>query len=193
MVSADEEATVREARRLAEAAAAVRAQWVLTTFMTPLQGRTGPLVERCAAMFAEAGAGMAVEFSPLGAVTSISAALEVAEAAGKDRAGVLIDSWHFFRGDSSWEQLASVPLERIAYVQFDDAPPPVSENAMKETMHRRVMPGEGTFELDRFASTLLKRGWEGLVSVEVLSSELRRLPVPEFARRAYETTGRYWR
>jgi sugar phosphate isomerase/epimerase len=193
VVTADEEATLRRARRLAEAAAVVNAQWVLTTFATPLSAETRPLIERCAAMFAEAGSGMAVEFSPLGAVTSISAALGVVEAAGAARAGVLIDSWHFFRGDSTWEQLERVPLDRIAYVQFDDALPPVSEDGMHETMDRRAMPGDGTFELDRFASTLLHRGWAGLVSAEVLSADLRGLGVPDFARRAYQSTARYWR
>jgi len=193
VLSADEDSTLSQARRLAEVAAVVKAQWVLTTFPAPLNRETRPLIERCAAMFAEAGAGMAVEFSPLGAVTSISAALAVVEAAGVERAGVMIDSWHFFRGDSTWEQLERVPLDWIAYVQFNDAPPAVSENGMYETMHRRVMPGDGTFELGRFTSTLLGRGWAGLVSVEVLSAELRELPVPEFARLAYESTAPYWR
>jgi sugar phosphate isomerase/epimerase len=191
VVTADEEATLSRARRLAEGAAVVKARWVLTTFAAPLGTR--PLIERCAAMFAEAGAGMAVEFSPLGPVTSISAALDVVKAAGAGRAGVMIDSWHFFRGDSTWEQLERLPLHSIAYVQFCDGLPPVSEDGMHETMQRRAMPGDGTFELDRFASTLLDRGWAGLVSVEVLSAELRELPVPEFARRAYRSTARYWR
>ena len=193
VVTADEEATLRRARRLAEAAAVVNARWVLTTFAAPLGGQTRPLIERCAAMFAEAGSGMAVEFSPLGPVTSISAALDVVKAAGAGRAGVMIDSWHFFRGDSTWEQLERLPLDSIAYVQFNDALPPVSDDGIHETMNRRAMPGDGTFELDRFGSTLLDRGWAGLVSVEVLSAELRELPVPEFARRAYESTARYWR
>jgi sugar phosphate isomerase/epimerase len=135
---------------------------------------------------------MAVEFSPLGPVPSISAALAVVNAAGEGSAGVVIDTWHFFRGDSTWEHLERMPLDQIAYVQFTDAPSPVSENGIYETMHRRAMPGDGTFELDRFASTLLDRGWAGLVSVEVLSAELRELPVAEFARRAFESTARYW-
>jgi len=47
------------------------------------------------------------------------------------------------------------------------------------------MPGDGTFEFERFAATLLDRGWLGTVSVEVLNAGLRRLPVPEFAELAY--------
>ncbi|OAA27452.1 hypothetical protein UG55_1008103 [Frankia sp. EI5c] len=30
------------------------------------------------------------------------------------------------------------------------------------------------------------------MSVEVLNRDLRALPVPEFARRAYESSARYW-
>jgi sugar phosphate isomerase/epimerase len=191
VVSTDEESTLRSASRLAAAAAAVRAPWVLTVFTAPLEA-TAPLIERCSAVLAEAGTRMAVEFSPLGPVPSLAAALDVADIAGADRAGVVIDTWHFFRGGGTWEDLARVPLGRIAYVQFADAPPPVSDNGMKETMHRRVMPGDGEFDLDRFAATLLDRGWSGVVSVEVLSAELRQLPVPEFAKLAYQSTARYW-
>jgi sugar phosphate isomerase/epimerase len=187
------EANLRHAQELAEAADAVRAEWVLTTFAVPITRDSARAIARFAAMFAEAGAKMAAEFSPLGGVTSIPAALAVVEAAGFDRAGVLIDSWHFFRGDSTWENLETVPLERLAYVQFDDALEPVSDDALDETMNRRVMPGDGVFDLERFTSTLLDRGWQGLVSVEVLSDDLRRLSTPEFARIAYEKTTRYWR
>ena len=82
-----------------------------------------------------------------------------------------------------------MPLGRIAYVQFSDAPDARSDDLLDETMNRRVMPGNGGFELERFASTLLlERGWEGLVSIEVLSRDLGRLPVAEVRRLAYEST-----
>jgi hypothetical protein len=54
------------------------------------------------------------------------------------------------------------------------------------------VPGEGILELDCFATTLLNRGWDGLVSAEVLSAELRTLSVDELARRLHDTTARYW-
>ncbi len=193
LVTADEKSTLRQARQLCEAAALVKAEWVLTIFGGTLDRSANDVIARCAAMFTEVGAKMAVEFSPLGAVTSLSAGLEVVEAAGADRAGLLIDTWHFFRGDSTWKQLEQVPLERIAYIQFDDAPPPISDDGMRETIHRRVLPGDGEFELGRFASTLLDRGWDGLVSIEVLSRSLRELPVSEFARLAYARSAPYWR
>lgn len=193
LVSDDRAATVAAARRLAEAAGVVGAEWVLTVFRAGLNPSTTDLITESAAIIAESGARMAVEFSPLGAVRSIADGLEVVRAAGPDRSGLLIDSWHFFNGGGGWDDLAGVPLEQIAYVQFADGLPPVSDNGMDETTNRRALPGEGVFALERFASTLLDRGWQGTVSVEVLNRELRDLPVAEFSRRAFTTAARYWR
>lgn len=151
------------------------------------------IVKRCANMFDTAGAGLAVEFSPLGPISSIRDGMDVVRAATRGgRAGLMIDSWHFSFSDSTWSDLAAVPLDDIAYVQFTDALEPESrERLIRETLHRRALPGEGILELDRFATTLRDRGWDGIVSVEVLSAELRELPVDVLVGRLYATTAPY--
>ncbi len=93
LFSDDEPATLASAEKLAEAAALVSAEWVLTVFRSGLN---------------------------------------------RDTAGLMIDSWHFSFGDSTWKDLASVPLEKVAYVQFADGLAPVSADLMRETMDRRV-------------------------------------------------------
>jgi sugar phosphate isomerase/epimerase len=188
----DEAETLAAAARLAEAAATMQARWVLTTFRAELNDKTARLIERCAAMFADAGARMAVEFSPLGPITSISKGMDIVKVAGPNRAGLMIDTWHFSFGDSTWDDLAQVPLDRIAYVQFTDALAPESDDLMHETIDRREVPGAGVLELERFASLLRGRGWEGLVSVEVLSSQLRELPVAAVVKRLRDATYPYW-
>jgi sugar phosphate isomerase/epimerase len=192
-ITGNHEKTLSYAEKLAEAAATVKAEWVMTGFAVPVEGATAQVVSRCADMFREAGARMAVEFSVRGIVASIADALDVVElAGGTDQAGIVIDTWHFFRATSTWEQLEEVPLERIAYVQFNDGLAAISDDLGNETMNRRAFPGAGIFDLDRFASTLLARGWHGMVSVEVLNAELRNLPVADFAQRAYAATLPYW-
>jgi sugar phosphate isomerase/epimerase len=192
VVTDDADTTIATAERLAAQAALVGARWISTTFTAPLSDTTRPVLARCAAMFAEAGATMAIEFSPLGPVPSIAAGLEAVEAAGPERAGLVIDSWNFSFGPDTFDDLAAVPLERIAYLQFGDALQPVEGPTMAEALNRRVMPGDGVLELDRFASTLRGRGWDGVVSVQVLSAELRQLPLAEFMRRAHDATVPYW-
>jgi sugar phosphate isomerase/epimerase len=194
ILNEDEAVTIASAERLAAAAATMEAAWVLTVFRGGLTGATSKLVRRCAQLFGEAGAGMAAEFSPFGPVSTIPQAMEIVRAGnlGSGKTGLVIDSWHFSFGGSTWDDLARVPLEEIAYVQFTDAPAPESEDLMSETMNRRALPGEGSLELRRFSSTLLDRGWQGLVSVEVLSDQLRTLPVSDLVRRIAATTAPYW-
>jgi sugar phosphate isomerase/epimerase len=134
---------------------------------------------------------LAVEFLPFRRVGSIGAARELVERADVG-AGVLVDTWHFFHGPDGWDELEALPLARLAYVQFDDHPPLESPDLREECLHRRVFPGEGVFDLGRFCGSLRARGWDGLVSVEVLSSAWRGGDLEAFARRAYESSAPYW-
>jgi len=191
VVGDDESATMASAEYLADRTQTIAAEWVLTVFTASV---TPQRIQRYAKLFDDVGAGMAVEYTPLGAIPTIRDGMDVVRAASRSaRAGLMIDSWHFCFSDNTWDDLATVPLDDIAYVQFTDALEPESrERLVRETLHRRALPGEGILELDRFATTLLDRGYDGIVSVEVLSAQLRELPLDEQAGRLYTTTAAYW-
>ena len=191
IVGDDESATMASAEQLADHAQRIAADWVLTVFTAKVPLKR---IQRCAKMFDDAGAGIAVEYTPLGAIPTISDGMAYVHAAGETaRAGLMIDSWHFCFSTNTWEDLAAEPLDDIAYVQFTDALEPEHRDRMiRESLHRRALPGGGVLELNRFAATLLDRGWDGTVSVEVLSAPLRELPVDELVGRLYTTTAAYW-
>jgi sugar phosphate isomerase/epimerase len=191
IVGEDDASAVASAEEIADRARQVGAPWVLTVFTAPPPAQ---VMRRCASVLDAAGLPMAVEFSPLGPVSSITTGLAVVRAAQQGgRAGLLIDSWHFCFGDSSWADLAEVPLDDLAYVQFTDALPVESpDRLVRETLHRRALPGDGVLELDRFAGTLLDRGYSGVVSMEVLSAALRELSVEPLVRRLYDAGASYW-
>jgi sugar phosphate isomerase/epimerase len=191
IVGDDESATMASAEQLADRAQTIAADWVLTVFTAKVPLKR---IQLCAKMFDEAGAGIAVEYTPLGAIPRISDGMAYVRAAREiARAGLMIDSWHFCFSTNTWEELAAVPLDDIAYVQFTDALKPEHRDRMiRESLHRRALPGDGVLELNRFAATLLDRGWDGTVSVEVLSAHLRGLPVDELVGRLYTTTAAYW-
>jgi sugar phosphate isomerase/epimerase len=171
---------------------ALRPAWVLTNADADPDARTAAQLARCAERLGAHGARLAVEFLPFLRVRSIAGALELVRRSGSD-AGVLVDTWHFFHGPDGWAELEALPLERLAYVQFDDHPPLESDDLREECLHRRVFPGEGTFDLDRFCRSLRGRGFDGLVSVEVLSKAWRGGDLEAFARRAFESSAPYWR
>jgi sugar phosphate isomerase/epimerase len=191
VVGDDESAMVASAEGLADRAQTIGAEWVLTVFTEKV-----PLarIERCAKMFDGAGAGIAVEYTPLGAIPTIGDGMEYVWAASRSgRAGLMIDSWHFGFSENTWEDLVAVPLDDIAYLQFTDAlEPEYRDRMIRESLHRRALPGDGILELHRFADAFLDRGWDGTVSVEVLSAELREQPVDVLIGRLYATTARYW-
>jgi sugar phosphate isomerase/epimerase len=119
VVGDDESDTMTSAERLADHARTIGAEWVLTVFtasVLPLR------IQHYAKLFDDAGVGMAVEYTPLGAIPSIRDGMEVVRAANRGgHAGLMVDSWHFCFSDNTWDDLAAVSLDDIAYLQFTDA------------------------------------------------------------------------
>ena len=77
-------------------------------------------------------------------------------------------------------------------MHFDDALAPVTEDMAYETLHRRVMPGQGVFDLSGFCARWEAKGYDGVVSIEVLSEDLRPLEPAVVARQAIAATRAYW-
>jgi len=191
-VTRDEDETLGPARRLARLSESLEAEFALSLFFTRVNEESIDRFGRCADLIRAAGAKLVLEMPPIGPLNSITAALEVIDAVGRDRCALLVDTFHFSRGTSTWDQLENLPLDALGYIQFDDALPAIGEDVMYETTERRTMPGDGEFELSRFCGVLIDRGWSGWVSVEVLSAELRQLEVEDFAARAYRTSEPFW-
>lgn len=137
------------------------------------------------------GVRLAVEYMPFTPLNRVGDAVALARHVGFNRAGVLIDVWHHERGPDSWDDLAAVPLEAIAYVEFDDALPAGADMA-EDTMQSRTFPGEGVFDLRRFADIIAKIGYSGVVSIEILNAQWRSGDMKEFAERAFNSSKAYW-
>jgi sugar phosphate isomerase/epimerase len=191
-IGANEARTRHEADELLEMARALGCAWVQVRVVDQVDDGITSLFASTADQFGASGVGLAVEFSPLTKVKTIGDARELLAAGGGDtRTGVIVDTWHFFRGDDAWPDLGQFPVDELAFVQFSDGLPP-GEDPGRDTLHRRALPGDGEFDLERFSGCLGKNGFEGPVSVEVLSEELRAMPVEEFARRTIQTSLPYW-
>jgi sugar phosphate isomerase/epimerase len=106
---------------------------------------------------------------------------------------VLIDIWHHSFGPDSWEDLEAVPVDAIAYVELDDAPALAGTDLAAETLSRRVLPGEGIFELDRFERLLRDKAYRGMVSVEILSADWRGRPPAPYAARVHRASRTFLR
>lgn len=129
-----------------------------------------------------------LEFLPWGGVPTLARGLEIVRAAGRPNGSVLVDSWHLFRSGASLGDLAAVPGPLVGYVQIDDAPAQPEADPYAETMHRRLLPGTGDFDLVGFVRTLTRIGYSGPIGVEVIADELAHVPVDDVAGRCAERT-----
>src|SRR5262245_1055524 len=96
-----------------------------------------------------AGHGLLVhlEFLPWSRIPDLRSGSEVVRRAGRRNGGLLVDSWHLFRSGSTLEELRALPGSRVLAVQLDDAPARAEADLADETQHRRLLPGEGSFDL----------------------------------------------
>jgi sugar phosphate isomerase/epimerase len=154
-------------------------------------------VERTAEHFAAlcdrvAGRGLqvALEFLPWTTIPDAATAWEIVRLADRPNGGIIVDSWHHFRGARDEAQLLAIPPERMVALQIDDADAEPVGTLLEDTLHNRRVPGEGTFPLVDFVDLLERHGADAPFSIEILSDELHALPAEEAAQRAMDATRR---
>ncbi len=141
-----------------------------------------------------AGHGLVVhlEFTPFPPIAGPAGGWETVRRAGRDNGGVLLDTWHFFRSDdpqAGLDLLATIPGHRITAVQLSDGAPEFVESLLKDTFRHRLLPGAGSFALDRLLDGLDRIGARPLTGPEVLSEELWVHPAAEVAARLAAAAG----
>jgi sugar phosphate isomerase/epimerase len=151
------------------------------------------LTERFAEVCAEAAkrtdAKIVYEFMPFDTnVRTIDAVLEVVAGAGAANGGVAIDTWHMSKLGIEPEELRRIPTRYLSWLELSDGRFEDMDDLIDETVNHRLLPGEGEFDLHGYIEVASDHGYPGPWGVEVLSEELRNLPMDALFRRAYETT-----
>ena len=131
---------------------------------------------------------VAFEFLPWSDIPDAATAWQLIRAADRPNGGILIDTWHYFRGAADPAQVRAIPPERFFLIQFDDADAQMRGGWMEDTTDRRRLPGEGAFDLTGFIRMLDEHGVDAPFSVEILSIEQRAQSVADAARRAHDSS-----
>ena len=133
------------------------------------------------------GARLGIEFLPWSNLKTVHDGLRLVETAGHPAGGLIIDVWHTERAHTPPADLADVPGSRIVGVELNDADSRLVGTLFEDTVHRRRLCGEGSFDLPGIVAALRTAGWSGPWGVEILSDAHRALPVGEAAAAAYRT------
>jgi sugar phosphate isomerase/epimerase len=125
------------------------------------------LCDRAAAV----GLSVALEFVAFAAIMDLAGALDVVEAAGRDNGGIIVDTWHFYRGHPDLGRLADLPGHRVLGVQVADGGAEVQGSLEDDILHRRL-PGAGCFDLAGVLRRLDAAGVRAPIGIEVWDQEL---------------------
>lgn len=123
-------------------------------------------------------------------IPDLATAWEIVRLAGRPNGGLNVDTWHCARTGTSPTELLEIPGTKVLAIQLDDGPAKAEDDLLHATLHERLLPGEGAFELEGFLSALAEIGAMAPVGVEVFSDALHAEGAATAARRAASSTRR---
>jgi sugar phosphate isomerase/epimerase len=153
----------------------------------------GRLTEEFAQLCDEAAehtdAKVVYEFMPFDVnVNTLSSALALVEGAARPNGALAIDTWHMSKLGIAPEELHRIQPEHLGWVELSDGQFEDLEDRIEETVNHRRLPGEGEFDIPGYVDACREVGYDQPWGVEVLSADLRNLPIEQEFDRAYETT-----
>jgi 2-keto-myo-inositol isomerase len=131
--------------------------------------------------------GLAFEF--LGqtdcSVQTLDLAKEVVERVNRENIGLVLDTFHFYAGNSSFEAIETLDPEKLFIFHINDA-----ENLPKETLTdaHRLYPGTGILPIKEIKQMFDKIGYDRMASIEIFRPEYWNENPFEVAKKAKEAT-----
>lgn len=180
-----------ELPRLAAAATAIGCQRAMTVVMPCSDDRAFEEnwrfhIERLtpvAAALAEQGCALGLEFigpktlrekGRFPFVHTLGGMLDLGAAIGPN-VGLLLDCWHWHTSHGTLDELRALRPEQVVYVHVNDAPAGVPTDEQLDQV--RALPGEtGVIDIAGFLQALHAIGYDGPITPEPFSADLRALP-----------------
>jgi 4-hydroxyphenylpyruvate dioxygenase len=108
-------------------------------------------------------------------VSTYRHALKIVEQADHPAVGLVLDSFHTLCIRDDIAPIASIPSERIFFVQIADAPL-IQLDPLSWSRHFRLFPGQGGMPVTRFMRNVIASGYAGPISLEIFNDEFRAAP-----------------
>ena len=99
----------------------------------------------------------------------------IVERADHPHLGLILDSFHTLSLQDDPAGIASIPGERIFFVQMADAPI-LAMDVLQWARHFRNFPGQGQFDVVGFFEQVLRSGYAGTLSLEIFNDVFRETP-----------------
>jgi 4-hydroxyphenylpyruvate dioxygenase len=137
-------------------------------------------IERLAADFHELGEraakrGLRAGFEALAwgrFVNDYRDAWEIVRRAAHPSVGLILDSFHILSRGTELDSIATIPADRVFFVQIADAPK-LNLDYLSWSRHWRCMPGQGELNLSAFIDALAAMNYRGATSLEIFNDRFR--------------------
>jgi len=149
------------------------------------------LIDAFAALCGEAaehGTRVGFELMPFAMLDTLQDALAMVEGAGASNGGITLDVWHIVKLKIPYEDIARIAPRYLVSVELNDGTFEAPWSLHEDTINHRRLCGQGEFDVRGFIAAVRRTGYDGPWGVEVLSQELRTMPLDELTERAFSTT-----
>lgn len=122
-----------------------------------------------------AGHGMRVAYEALAwgrHVRTWQHSWDIVQRAGHPALGLCLDSFHVLSRTDHYQDIASLPGDRIFFLQLADAPR-LAMDVLPWSRHHRLFPLQGGFDLTGFTRAVYASGYAGPLSLEVFNDVFR--------------------
>jgi 4-hydroxyphenylpyruvate dioxygenase len=119
-------------------------------------------------------------------VNSYRHAWRLVNAVNHSNLGIVLDSFHTLSINDPVDEIASIPGERITFVQIADAPK-LAMDVLEWSRHYRCFPGQGDFDLAGFTARVVETGYQGPLSLEIFNDGFRAAPTAVTAADGYRS------
>jgi len=129
--------------------------------------------------------------APFSRAPSLDQVLSICRGAGARNGGIMLDILHVQRTGTPVQDIVrkigpDIPLG----AEINDGSLAMPVNLHDSVVNRRLLPGDGEFDIAAFLHALWTRGYDGPVGVEVLNEYVRKWPLETAAREAYAKSRR---
>ncbi len=142
---------------------------------------------------AERGTNVLFEMLPaaFSRVPSLDQVLAICRGSGASNGGIMLDNLHLQRTATPPEHIVSkigrdIPLG----VEINDGALATPVKFLDSVVNRRLLPGDGEFDIGAFLDALWTQGYDGPIGVEVLNEYIRKWSLETAATEAYAKTRR---
>jgi len=140
---------------------------------------------------AERGANVLFEMLPaqFSRAPSLDQVLAICRGSGARNGGIMLDNLHVQRtGTTPDDIVRKISLDIPLGVEVNDGSLAVPIRFEDSVINKRLLPGDGEFDIDAFLGALWTCGYDGPIGVEVLNEYIRKWPIETAAEEAFAKT-----